>query len=83
MTQEEIKEEYRKCVESFEYWRDRYFMRKRTLDDFQEVVTCMSNEFSLSLRDALEEYKKDRQMWVDWYNDNFIYNVTEDEKQLD
>ena len=29
MTQEEIQEEYRKCIESFEYWRDHYFFHRK------------------------------------------------------
>ena len=70
MTQKELQEEYRKCMESFEYWRDKYVIRKRTLDDWQEVVTSMASEFGLSLRDALEKYKEDSQKWVNWFNEN-------------
>ena len=29
MTQKEIQEEYRKCIESFEYWKNNYLVRKR------------------------------------------------------
>ena len=72
MTQEYIQEEYHKCVESFEYWKDNYLMRKRTLSDWQEIVKYISKEFNVSLLEALETYKKDRQKWVDWYNDLFI-----------
>ena len=72
MTQEEIKEEYRKCVESFEYWRDHYFFRKRTMDDWQEIVYAMKHEFDKSLKETLDIYKEDRQKWVDWYNDKLL-----------
>ena len=72
MTQEYIQEEYRKCIESFEYWKDNYLMRKRTFSNWQEIVKYISKEFDISLLEALETYKKDRQKWVDWYNDLFI-----------
>lgn len=75
MTQEEIKEEYRKCIESFEYWRDHYFLRKRTLEDWAEIVTSMKNKFSTSLKETLAMYKEDRQKWVDWYNDELLNSL--------
>ena len=68
MTQEEIREEYRKCVKSFEYWRDHYLFHIRTVDDWQEIVYAMTDEFDKSLKEALDMYKEDRQKWVNWYN---------------
>ena len=75
MTQEEIKEEYHKCIESFEYWRDHYFLRKKTLEDWTEVIISMKNEFGISLRETMDMYKSDRQKWVDWYNDKLLNNT--------
>lgn len=68
MTREEIQEEYRKCIESFDYWKEHYFMRTRTTADWQEIVYAMRDEFNQNLFTALETYKQDRQKWVDWYN---------------
>ena len=75
MTQEEIHEEWRKCAESFDYWRDNYLTRRRTLQDWQEVVKQMSNDFDISLSRALSMYKEDRQKWVDWYNENTLKTI--------
>ena len=75
MTEKEIREEYRKCIESFEYWRDYYFFRKRTVDDWQEIAYAMKDEFGTSLRETLETYKLDRQKWVDWYNDKLLNQI--------
>lgn len=68
MTREEIQEEYHKCCESFDYWKEHYFMRPRTMADWQEIVYAIRDEFNQNLVVALETYKQDRQKWVDWYN---------------
>ena len=70
MTKEQLKEEYQKCIESFDYWKDKYVLRPRTRDNWQEIVTAMSLHFECSLRLALDMYKEDRDKYIKWYNDN-------------
>lgn len=72
MTEQELREEYRKCVESFEYWRDTYVIRKRTEMDWTEICYKISAEKDISLREAVKLYKQDRQKWIDWFNELLI-----------
>ena len=70
MNKEQLKEEYKKCVNSFDYWKNTYVLRPRTRNDWQEIVESMSLYFNLSLQQALNMYKEDRDKYIKWYNDN-------------
>lgn len=72
MTEEEIKDEYNKCIASFEYFKNKYIKRKRTKDDWQEIVYKIRDIFNKSLKESLEIYKEDREKWIKWYNENYI-----------
>lgn len=72
MTEEEIKDEYNKCIQSFEYFKNKYIKRKRTENDWQEIVYSIKDKFNKSLEESLEIYKDDRKKWVKWYNENCI-----------
>lgn len=74
MKEDELQVEWRKCIDSFEYWRDKYVLRKRTYDDWQEICRKIAEVQNISLRESVEIYKQDRQRWVDWYNKEFVYN---------
>ena len=43
--------------------------QNKTVNNWVEIVLAMSKSMSCSLRDALSEYKKDKNKWVSWYND--------------
>ena len=70
MNKEQLKEEYKKCVNSFDYWKNTYVLRPRTRNDWQEIVESMSVYFNWSLQQALNMYKEDRDKYIKWYNDN-------------
>ena len=70
MNEEQLKEEYKKCVNSFEYWKNTYVLRPRTCNDWQEIVKAMSIYFDCPLQQALTMYKEDRNKYIKWYNDN-------------
>ena len=42
--------------------------QSKTVNNWVEIVLAMSKSMSCSLRDALSEYKKDKNKWVSWYN---------------
>lgn len=70
MTKEQLEEEYKKCIKSFDYWKNTYVLKPRTRNDWQEVVKAMSTYFECSLQQALNMYKEDRDKYIKWYNDN-------------
>lgn len=70
MNKEQLKEEYKKCVNSFDYWKNTYVLRPRTCNDWQEIVKAMSVYFDCSLEQALIMYKEDRNKYIKWYNDH-------------
>lgn len=70
MTKEQLKEEYKKCIESFDYWKNTYVLKPRTRDDWQEIVKAMSAYYDCSLQEALDMYKKNRDKYIKMYNDN-------------
>lgn len=70
MDKEQLKEEYKKCIDSFDYWKNTYVLKPRTCNDWQEIVKAMSIYFDYSLQQALDMYKEDRDKYIKWYNDN-------------
>lgn len=70
MTKEQLKEEYSKCIDSFDYWKNTYVLRPRTRNDWQEIVKAMSIYFDCSLKQALDMYKENRDKYIKWYNDH-------------
>ena len=70
MTKEQLKEEYSKCIDSFDYWKNTYVLRPRTRNDWQEIVKAMSIYFDCSLQQALGMYKENRDKYIKWYNDH-------------
>ena len=70
MDKEQLKEEYKKCIDSFDYWKNTYVLKPRTRNDWQEIVKAMSIYFDYSLQQALDIYKEDRDKYIKWYNDN-------------
>lgn len=68
MTEEEIKDEYNKCMKSFEYFKDNYVKHKRIEGYWKEVVYCIEETLKKKSEESLEIYKKDREEYIKWYN---------------
>lgn len=72
MTEEEIKDEYNKCIQSFEYFKNKYIEFKRN----EKTIYHIKETFNKNLEHYLEIYKEDREKQI---ISNVITNIVQNE----